>query len=258
MKTIFSGARIYGLMMRAALTLTTASILSLAISSPALAQKTYSRTFQTHQDIRLRLKNWSGPIEVQGCECKDVRITVKVDSKAVKFNPELVNGSLVIDLNRDNPGVDDLGWVTFILRVPASSTIDLETKMGNIKVSDITGGVVRARVTLEGDIALYNIKSANVIAENTTGTMLFDGELQRGGYYNFKSTEGDINIRIPAYSTFHLEAAAPMSRSITLGGFASASLSFMGGGRKVSGSVGDGQATMNIMNFRGKIAFLQR
>ena len=182
---------------------------------------------------------------------------ISVDSKGTRVNPEMVNGILIIDLGRDNPGVADVGAVNFFIRMPSTASMDLMTRVGNIKVSDIRGATVRARVT-EGDINLLNVNTGNLVAEDKTGGIVFDGELQRSGSYKFSTFDGDITLRIPAYSTFHLEAAAPTSRSITLGNFASAAMNSLGNGRKLSGTVGDGQATVNIMNFRGRISFLER
>ena len=101
------------------------------------------------------------------------------------------------------------------------------------------------------------------MASNTTGNILFDGELAAGGKYEFKSGQGDINIRIPARSSFQLTASAPMSRSITLGEFGGDQLSFMGEGRKVVGNVGgekgvDSRTSLVVSNYRGRISFITR
>ncbi|HMF57856.1 MAG TPA: hypothetical protein VK619_16050, partial [Pyrinomonadaceae bacterium] len=59
-------------------------------------------------------------------------------------------------------------------------------------------------------------------------------------------------------SDFRLSATAPMSRRIMLGTFSNGSLSFIGEGRKVVGNVGDGRASLTILNQRGSISFLPR
>ena len=79
-----------------------------------------------------------------------------------------------------------------------------------------------------------------------------------GGTYDFQSIQGNINIRIPGDSAFRLVATAPLTRNITLGTFAGAGLSFISDGRKVVGNVGDGRASLNILNQRGGITFLRR
>jgi hypothetical protein len=252
-----SGTRILRLFPRAAFALGAVLALGLICHDTVLAQRSYSRAYPANRNIRLRLNNWSGRIEVQGCDCKDIRVKIDVDTSSTRVKPELIDGVLVIDPGRDNPGVADVGAVNFTIRMPSTSAVDLETRVGDITVSDINGVSVRAHVT-EGDINLLNINTGIIIAENQSGSILFDGEFQRGGQYKFKSVNGNITLRIPAYSAFHLEAAAPVSRSITMGSFASASLNSLGGGRKLIGTVGDGKATVNVMNLRGSISFLQR
>jgi DUF4097 and DUF4098 domain-containing protein YvlB len=59
---------------------------------------------------------------------------------------------------------------------------------------------VRAHVSTEGDIELTNITASQVVAQNTIGNIFFDGEFSTGGTYEFKSTKGDITIRIPGNS----------------------------------------------------------
>jgi hypothetical protein len=258
MDTLFSGARIFGLIPRAALSFVLVLAVSGLFSTSLFAQKKYSRSYPATRGLSLQLKNWSGSIVIQGCECSEVRITAIIESRGTKLNPELVNGTLVVDVMRDNQGTDDAGWVTLNIRIPASAMVDVDTKVGDIKISDLNARSIRAHVATEGDIQLINVNSGSISADNKKGTIVFDGEFQRGGVYRFTSVDGDINIRIPAFSTFSLEATAPSSRNIALGSFASAALTSIGGGRKIVGNVGDGQATVSVMNFRGRIAFLPR
>ncbi|HET6889710.1 MAG TPA: hypothetical protein VFH31_01300, partial [Pyrinomonadaceae bacterium] len=132
-----------------------------------------------------------------------------------------------------------------------------ETKRGDIRVSNIRGGLVRAHVTSEGDIELSAINASQVLAQNTIGNIFFDGEFSRGGTYQFQSTKGDISIRIPADSAFRLVAAAP-TRKIALGGFWNNGFKTLGDGRKFVGDVGDGRSSVMVTTFQGSITFLRR
>ncbi|MEO6394041.1 MAG: hypothetical protein ABIP75_19460, partial [Pyrinomonadaceae bacterium] len=69
---------------------------------------------------------------------------------------------------------------------------------------------------------------------------------------------GNISIRIPSNSAFRLNAMAPGTRNIVLGGFSTSNLMFIGEGRKVVGNVGDGRATVDVRNQRGSISFFRR
>jgi DUF4097 and DUF4098 domain-containing protein YvlB len=258
MRMMFSGMPSHVLMRRAAIALIVFGVFGIASTSRGMAQRSYTKVYPARERVKLEVKNWSGTIKVQGCDCSEIRVTTTLESKGVRVNPAMNDGTFLIDVMRDNPGNENPGFVTFTIKIPSTSTLDLETRMGNIEVSNVVGESVRAFIALEGDINLLNMRTGSVLAHNGSGTILFDGELQRGGTYSFRSTDGDINIRIPSYSAFHLEATAPSSRNITLGAFASASLNSLGGGRKLVGIFGDGQATVSVMNFRGRIAFLER
>jgi len=146
--------------------------------------------------------------------------------------------------------------VNFKLEVPVNSSVDLETKRGQITVTNIHGDLVRAHVSLEGDIELSGITAAQVYAQNTIGNIFFDGEFSRGGTYRFQSSKGDITIRIPANSAFNLEAAAP-NRKITLNEFWNERLTNKDG-RKIQGDVVDGRSKVVVTNFQGSITFMRR
>jgi DUF4097 and DUF4098 domain-containing protein YvlB len=136
--------------------------------------------------------------------------------------------------------------------------VDIETRIGNLYVSNVRSGLVRAHISTEGDITLTNIEARAVSAENVMGDIFFDGELQQGGNYRFASMKGNINLRIPFTASFKLVATAPSTRSISLGSFANTNLSYLGDGRRVVGRFGDGSATLTVTNQRGTIAFLRR
>jgi DUF4097 and DUF4098 domain-containing protein YvlB len=164
---------------------------------------------------------------------------------------------MVIDVAGDNRGRSDIGDINFTINVPVNSTVDIETKRGNISINGVEGSMVRAHISLGGDINLTSIRATEVIAQNTTGNILFDGEIRAGGRYRFKTTEGNVNVRIPTNSEFRLEATAPLSRVIDLGAFSNRGLSSIGDGRKCVGNIGDGRASMDIINQRGRIVFLR-
>lgn len=242
---------------RAALSLAALALLSFS-SSQALGQKRFKQTYPARKNVRLVLKNSYGTVTVEAWNRDEIKITAEMDTPVARMSPESSEDSLVINVVRDNRGRDDIGEVNFKVWVPVNSTVDIETRRGQISVSGVQGQMVRAKVWLGGDIDLTGIRASRVIAENSMGNILFDGELLSGGTYEFTSRQGNINISIPTDSAFRLVAAAPMSRSITLNGFANAGLNFLGDGRKVVGNVGDGRASLTITNFRGSITFIPR
>ncbi|MGB7923496.1 MAG: hypothetical protein WCF57_09645 [Pyrinomonadaceae bacterium] len=234
------------------------SILSFSTALNTFAQRSFSKTYPARSNVRLELRNWSGAIIVEAWNRNEIKITAQMESPAARFTPEMSDTGLKIDVVNDNRGRRDIGAVNFRVQVPVNSTVDLETKRGDITVRGVQGSMVRAHVGLEGDIELTDIRSLMVKAENIMGDILFDGELLSGGSYDIQSVQGNINIRIPYDSAFRLVATAPLTRSITLDSFAHPGLNYVSDGRKVIGNVGDGRASLTITNQRGRISFIRR
>ena len=227
-------------------------------ASPAAAQKKYSQNFPAGENVRLQLTNRMGTVTVEGWDRPMVNITALLEAPAAAIRPQIVDGTITIDVMRDNNGRGDVGNVNFHVRVPYYSLVDIETRIGNLSVSNVRSGLVRAHISSEGDITLTNIDAVAVSAQNGIGNIFFDGEIRPGGNYRFASLRGDINIRMPITSSFRLMATAPSSRNINLGPFAGPDMSTLGDGRRITGRFGDGSSSVTVTNQRGGIALLRR
>jgi hypothetical protein len=227
------------------------------LSENVFGQKKFSRNFPASQNVRLQLLNRSGTVTVEGWNRPQIAISADLEAPAANITPVLVEGTIFINLVKDNQG-REIGNVNFTIRVPYTSSVDIETLIGNLNVSNIRGGLVRAHISSEGDITLTNISSFAVQAQNGIGDLFFDGEFQTGGNYRFTSMRGAINLRIPFNSSFKMVATAPSTRNISLGPFTNNSLNYLSDGRRVVGKFGDGDSTLTVTNQRGSIAFLRR
>jgi len=227
-----------------------------ALSSIGYAQEKLSKRYPAGKNVRIELRNISGTIVVESWNKDEIRLSATIESKGTHVTPKQINDSLVVDVMSENRGKGDVGDINFKLQVPVDSSVDLETRRGNISVANIRGGLVRAHVSSEGDIELTNITASHVVAQNVIGNIFYDGEFQRFGTYEFKSNKGDITIRIPGDSAFRLEAASP-ARRIALNDFWNKNFKSQDG-RKVVGDVGDGRSSVSIINFSGQITFLRR
>lgn len=223
-----------------------------------LAQKKFSRNYPAGQNVRLQLLNRTGTVTVEGWNRAEINISATLEAPAANISPQSLSGTIVVNLIRDNQGRNEVGNVNFTIRVPYNTMVDIETKIGNLNVNNIRGGLVRAHISSEGDITLTNIGASAVSAENVIGDIFFDGDLQAGGNYRFSSMRGNINLRIPFNSSFRLVATAPSTRNISLGVFGGGNLNYLGDGRRVVGRFGDGSAVLSVTNQRGAIAFLRR
>lgn len=220
-------------------------------------QQVSTKRYPAAKNVRIVLRNIFGTITVESWNRDEIKLSVTLDSPKANVSPRHTGEGLTIDVMADNPGRNDVGDVNFKLHVPVNSSVDLETKRGQITVSNIRGDLVRAHVSLEGDIELSGISASHVYAQNTIGNIYFDGEFARKGTYKFQSGKGHITIRIPADSAFHLTAAAP-TKQIELGQFWNDKFRNLGGGRKYEGEVVDGRSTVMVTNFQGSITFMRR
>lgn len=252
--------RSFVLTARVVLTVIALAILVHANSLDAHAQRSITRKYPAQKNVRLEVKNISGTITVEAWDRNEISVTAKLFSPNAQFTPEQTASCLGIDIVRDNRG-RMVGDINFIVKVPVNSTVDIETKRGNISINNVRGETVRARVSLSGDIELTGIRASEVIAENGVGDTVFDGELVEGGSYVFKSLAGNININIPKNSSFSLVASA-QPQSINLNSFASPDLNIVADGRRVYGDVVRGNAgrlpRLTVFNQRGKISFFSR
>jgi DUF4097 and DUF4098 domain-containing protein YvlB len=223
----------------------------------AQSPKKFSKSYPAAKNIRLELSNREGTVIVEGWDKDEVRITANLEAPVANIVPQNLSGRIVINLRKDNQGRDDVGSVNFVIKVPYYASVDIETMIGNLSVTNVTGGSVRANITTDGDITLTNIDANSVSAENGTGDIFFDGEIRAGGNYRFTSMSGNINLRIPFNSSFKLIATAPSTRNILLGSFANTRFQY-GDGRRVVGSVGEGSANLVVTNQRGSIKFYAR
>jgi DUF4097 and DUF4098 domain-containing protein YvlB len=234
-----------------------ATLVALTIlSSSGFAQEKMSKRYVAGKNVRIELRNISGTIVVESWNKDEIRLSATIESKGTHVTPKQINDSLVVDVMSENRGKGDVGDINFKLQVPVNSSVDLETRRGNISVANIRGGLVRAHVSSEGDIELTNITASHVVAQNVIGNIFFDGVFSPYGTYEFKSNKGDITIRIPGDSAFRLEAASP-ARRIALNDFWNSNFKSQDG-RKIVGDVGDGRSSVSIINFSGQITFLRR
>ena len=229
----------------------------MAFADDALGQRRFSRTYTTGRVVRLTLINKTGTVVVVGWERQQIEIVAKLESPAANIAPQNNSGEITIDLLRDNYG-REVGSVNFEIRVPYTAIVDIETRIGNLSVSNIRSAFVRAHISSAGDIELTGMGSHGVVAENKLGDILFDGELLEGGTYRFQSMQGAINLRIPFNSSFKLMATAPSTRNISLGAFAGPDMSAIGDGRRIVGKFGLGSAGLTVTNQRGSISFIRR
>jgi hypothetical protein len=232
-------------------------IVLLALAGTAFGQKRVSRQFPAGKNVRLELRNMSGTITVETWDKNEIKVTAEMESGKITFNPRETESGVVIDIVGDNRGRNDVGDVNFKIQMPVRSSVDLETRSGQINVTNIQGELVRAHIWTSGDITLAGVNAARVFAANTIGNIYFEGEFASGGTYEFKTGKGDITLRLPANCGFRLVATAP-TKNIKMGPFWHDGMKMMGEGRRIVGDVGDGRSSVTVTDYQGTITFVRR
>jgi hypothetical protein len=257
MQMFSGGSRVRG--KAAVLALAVAALLSLSTTAETFGQQRhFSKQYPARRNVRLQLNNLFGTVTVESWSRDEIKVYADMDTPTAHLTPKQTDEGLLIDVAGDNRGRGDVGEVNFKISVPYNSSVDIETRRGNILINGVEGAMVHAHIYLSGDINLTSIRATEVLAQNSIGDILFDGELRAGGNYSFKTTQGSVNLNIPSDSQFSLDATAPMTRYIDLGAFSNRGANSISDGRKCVGNIGDPRASLTIWNQRGRITFIRR
>src|SRR3979490_2845294 len=122
---------------RASFAAFTALFVVLCSGASAFAQQRVSRHYPAGKNVRIELKNLAGTITVETWPRDEIRISATMEAPAVHFNPRQTDTGLVMYVRGDNRDRRDVGDVNFRIQVPARSSVDLETRSGQISVSNI-------------------------------------------------------------------------------------------------------------------------
>ena len=150
-----------------------------------------------------------------------------------------------------------------------TGVVTAKSVQGEVQISNARGKVtassVNEKVTItdtSGDISVESVNGAitmtgidSKIVEATTvnGTIVYEGKLADGGHYTFGTHNGDVLLGLsdPVNATFTLRTyQGSVSAEFTLEGYNPADARR---GRRVSATVGNGSADVNLETFGGSI-----
>lgn len=143
---------------------------------------------------------------------------VQVEEDAGSIDVYGVNG-VTIDTGSGNLGVEDVHGPVDVHTVSGDITargitgqMTLGTENGTIRATGVTGSL--QAITHNGDVvvrtgALYGPSTL----ETTSGSVRFTGSIDPQGFYQAKTTSGDIDLTLPSTAAFQL-AATTSSGSI--------------------------------------------
>jgi hypothetical protein len=184
-----------------------ASLLALCVfAGPAGAQsretEQVDRTIPLQPGGSLRLKNFSGDIQIAGSDASEVTVhAVRRASRSrldrIKLSIESSGSEVVINANdradSDNDG-DNVVDTTFEIRVPRQTNVDVTSFSSGITVQDVEG---RHRVkNFSGDVRLMNV-SGPLRAKTFSGNVELSVPGAEGVDLRFSTFSGDLRTDLP-------------------------------------------------------------
>lgn len=170
----------------------------------------------------------------------------------------------------------------------SSGPAEISTVSGNVEARNVratsSGDGFEAKST-SGDVSIEGVTHAQVRGTSVSGGISYVGALARGGDYDFKSISGDVTLELPADSSFSLHAKVLMSGDIltdfpvkTSAGPASPNGAGVTPppppdwrqkpgknkfpkeptGTRLDGTVGTGDAVVNLSSFSGSLYLRKR
>lgn len=126
-------------------------------------------------------------------------VTTLVKGSAVSVpSPFLRRAGRGLLVNVPDPGVNDYG---LLVRVPDGVNLVVDSKNGNVNVTDISGNVDVRAGTGNVKIMVATYAQASVVTGNLDVTM---GATNWPGTLKFSAQNGDVNVYVPESAKFHV------------------------------------------------------
>lgn len=139
-----------------------------------------------------------------------------VNDVQVRYNQDSVTNTITVNVDRStgfnfftSPKVD------FVVTVPSNAALKLHADTGSIDVSGVSGQMLLTSNT--GSVAARDglLIGSSKLSSNT-GSITFNGSIDKSGSYQFTTNTGSVNVTLPANSAFHVDATTNTG-SITSG-----------------------------------------
>lgn len=178
----------------------------------------------------------------------ETQLEIRTDSGSILV--ESVHGDLTFDTLAADVNLQDVGGVVVV------TTAD-----GSIVCSRCDGTSFKAE-TVSGNVQLLQPVMDKVSVHTTAGNILFDGDFLRHGVYFFKSDTGNTDVHFGSASSFDLTAASVhgsvVSQAALLPDRHGRKVRVPKFGNSLFGTVGSGNAKVELYSFSGTIKILRR
>jgi hypothetical protein len=151
--------------------------------------------------------------------------------------------------------------------VALSGDITVGDSRGSVRLRSLSGMVEATRLrpndardsfsvqSISGDIRLEDVTHAKVEGVTTSGSVGFSGALAPRGGYRLQTTSGDVTMRLPASSSFRVNARVILGGEI-ISDFVVKTTAPQNPDRPLSrldGTVGTGDAEISLMSHNGTV-----
>ena len=193
--------------------------------------------------------NWFG--------ARDVQYTVLVPATA-QVQVETTSGDIDVSGVEGRTGEDS----SVVLRsvsgdITASGMahgLTASTTNGDLQVNSVSGAL--ALESTNGDVSISNADAAQLTANITNSSFVFDGSLAPGSQNQIEAVNGDIELRLPSDGGFRVRATT-VRGDINLDNDFEAQRS-QDSRTTLDATVGDGATTLNIQTVNGDIEIQQQ
>jgi hypothetical protein len=186
------------------------------------AQQAETHTFEVGPLPTIAIRNKAGSIRLYAGQEGQVSITTSKrgylftqnwDRDAqVWFNQDRANNTVSARVDSWRPFGKNS--IDFEVAVPPQATLELTTNAGNITVQQVNG-----QMKLQADAgsiqALQVTLSGQSLLKTDAGSITFDGALDPAGNYKLTTNLGNVNVTLPAGSSFNLDAKTDLGSVTT-------------------------------------------
>ena len=178
---------------------------------------------------------------------EETQLTIRTDLGSIVV--ESVHGDLRFETLAANVSLQDTGGVIFV-----------RTADGSIVCARCDGRLDAESVS--GNVQLLQPIMDQITVHTTAGNILFDGDFLRHGVYVLKSDTGNTNVHFGAASSFDLTANSVHGSVINEANLQpdkhGKKAYVPKGGNSLLGTVGTGNAKVELYSFSGTIKILRR
>jgi DUF4097 and DUF4098 domain-containing protein YvlB len=179
---------------------------------------------------------------------EETELTVRTDSGTIVV--ESIHGDLTFDTIAGDVNLKSVGGVVVV------TTAD-----GSIVCSLCDGRYFKAE-SVRGNVQLMQPIMDKITVHTTAGNILFDGDFFRHGMYVLKSDTGNTEVRFGQASSFDLTARSERGSVISQANLQpdkhGHKFAIPKYGHALAGTIGSGNAKVELSSFSGTIKILQR